>query len=42
MTSHLPMFSFGWNGEFQIEGGTPWDADAARRWSSTAGSTATT
>ena len=29
MTSHLPMFDFGWNGEFQIEGGTPWDADSA-------------
>jgi putative ABC transport system permease protein len=24
MTSHLPMYNFGWNGEFQIEGGTPW------------------
>ncbi|MGH9348301.1 MAG: FtsX-like permease family protein, partial [Vicinamibacterales bacterium] len=24
MTSHLPMFSFGWNGEFSIEGGNPW------------------
>ena len=29
MTSHLPMFSFGWNGEFQIEGGTPWGANDA-------------
>jgi len=29
MTSHLPMFNFGWNGEFQIEGGAPWDANAA-------------
>jgi putative ABC transport system permease protein len=24
ITSHLPMFNFGWNGEFQIEGGAPW------------------
>ncbi|MDP1570116.1 MAG: ABC transporter permease [Vicinamibacterales bacterium] len=24
MTSHLPMRDFGWNGEFQIEGETPW------------------
>jgi putative ABC transport system permease protein len=29
MTSHLPMYNFGWNGEFQIEGATPWDANAA-------------
>jgi predicted permease len=29
MTSHLPMFNFGWNGEFQIDGGTPWGANAA-------------
>jgi predicted permease len=29
ITSHLPMFDFGWNGEFQIEGGTPWDAGSA-------------
>src|SRR5205085_2788149 len=29
MTSHLPMFNFGWNGEFQVEGGTPWDARSA-------------
>jgi predicted permease len=29
MTSHLPMFNFGWNGEFQIEGGTPWGANDA-------------
>ena len=29
MTSHLPMFNFGWNGEFQIEGGTPWGANNA-------------
>jgi predicted permease len=25
MTSHLPMYRFGSNGEFQIEGGLPWD-----------------
>jgi predicted permease len=29
MTSHLPMYQFGWNGEFQIEGGTPWDPNSA-------------
>jgi putative ABC transport system permease protein len=29
VTSHLPMFNFGWNGEFQLEGGTPWGADKA-------------
>ena len=29
MTSHLPMFSFGWNGEFLIEGATPWAANQA-------------
>jgi len=29
MTSHLPMYNFGWNGEFQIEGGTPWGPDEA-------------
>jgi putative ABC transport system permease protein len=29
MTSHLPMFNFGWNGEFQIEGGAPWGANSA-------------
>jgi predicted permease len=29
ITSHLPMFDFGWNGEFQIEGGAPWDAGSA-------------
>jgi putative ABC transport system permease protein len=29
MTSHLPMYNFGWNGEFQIEGGTPWGANEA-------------
>src|SRR5262249_46851517 len=26
MTSHLPMATFGWNGEFQIEGNLPWSA----------------
>ena len=29
MTSHLPMYSFGWNGEFQIDGGTPWGPNEA-------------
>ena len=29
MTSHLPMVDFGWNGEFQIEGDTPWSANQA-------------
>jgi len=29
MTSHLPMYNFGTNGEFQIEGGTPWRANEA-------------
>ena len=29
MTSHLPMVDFGWNGEFQIEGNTPWTANQA-------------
>ncbi len=29
MTSHLPMFDFGWNGYFQIEGGTPWGPNDA-------------
>jgi putative ABC transport system permease protein len=29
MTSHLPMFNFGWNGEFQIEGNLPWAANEA-------------
>jgi putative ABC transport system permease protein len=28
-TSHLPMMDFGSNGEFQIEGGTPWTANQA-------------
>lgn len=25
-TSHLPMYNFGWNGEFNIEGDLPWDS----------------
>src|SRR5262249_16757025 len=29
MTSHLPMATFGWNGEFQIEGNLPWSANEA-------------
>jgi len=29
LTSHLPMFNYGWNGEFQIEGGTPWGPNEA-------------
>ncbi len=29
MTSHLPMFNFGSNGEMQVEGGTPWKANEA-------------
>src|SRR5262249_44090172 len=29
MTSHLPMFYFGMNGEFQIDGGTPWGPNEA-------------
>ncbi len=29
MTSHLPMYRYGTNGEFEIEGGTPWDAKDA-------------
>jgi len=24
LTSHLPMYRFGWNGEMSIDGGTPW------------------
>jgi putative ABC transport system permease protein len=27
MTSHLPMYSFGTNGEFSVEGGNPWPAN---------------
>jgi len=29
MTSHLPMWSFGWNSEFSIEGGNPWGPNDA-------------
>jgi putative ABC transport system permease protein len=29
LTSHLPMLDFGSNGEFQIDGKTPWTADRA-------------
>jgi putative ABC transport system permease protein len=29
MTSHLPMYNFGWNGEFQIEGKLPWGPNDA-------------
>ena len=29
MTSHLPMYAFGQNGEMQIEGGTPWGPNDA-------------
>jgi putative ABC transport system permease protein len=29
MTSHLPMFNYGWNGEFQIDGQTPWGPNDA-------------
>jgi predicted permease len=29
LTSHLPMFAFGQNGEMQIEGGTPWGPNEA-------------
>jgi putative ABC transport system permease protein len=28
-TSHLPMYNFGFNGEFQIEGSTPWKPNEA-------------
>ena len=28
-TSHLPMYRFGWNGEFQIEGKLPWGPNEA-------------
>src|SRR5262249_55714371 len=27
--SHLPMYSFGFNGEFSIQGNNPWDAQTA-------------
>ena len=40
LTSHLPMYQFGWNGEVTLEGGNPWgQRRAARR---DAGSAATT
>ena len=29
MTSHLPMFNFGWNGEMNVEGGNPWGPNDA-------------
>ena len=29
LVSHLPMLDWGWNGEFQIEGSTPWAANQA-------------
>jgi putative ABC transport system permease protein len=29
LTSHLPMYNFGMNGEFSIEGGNPWKASDA-------------
>jgi putative ABC transport system permease protein len=29
MTSHLPMYRFGWNGEFEIEGDAPWGPNEA-------------
>ncbi|HWW87837.1 MAG TPA: ABC transporter permease [Vicinamibacterales bacterium] len=29
LTSHLPMFQFGYNGEFQIEGVSPWGPNEA-------------
>src|SRR5205085_301120 len=29
MTSHLPMFNYGSNGEFQVEGGAPWGPNEA-------------
>jgi hypothetical protein len=29
LTSHLPMVDFGYNGEFQIEGETPWKPNEA-------------
>ena len=29
MTSHLPMFNFGDNGEFQVDGGAPWGPNDA-------------
>jgi len=29
LTSHLPMYSFGWNGEVTVEGGNPWPPNQA-------------
>ncbi len=29
LVSHLPMVDFGWNGEFRIEGNSPWNANQA-------------
>ncbi len=29
VTSHLPMYDYGWNGDVSIEGGNPWAPDAA-------------
>jgi predicted permease len=29
LTSHLPMYQFGWNGEVTLEGGNPWPANEA-------------
>jgi putative ABC transport system permease protein len=29
LTSHLPMYDFGWNGEVSIEGGNPWPPNSA-------------
>jgi putative ABC transport system permease protein len=29
VTSHLPMYQFGWNSEVTLEGGNPWPANAA-------------
>lgn len=29
LTSHLPMYQFGWNGEVSLEGGNPWKANEA-------------
>jgi putative ABC transport system permease protein len=29
LTSHLPMYAYGWNGEVTLEGGNPWAANQA-------------
>jgi putative ABC transport system permease protein len=29
LTSHLPMYQFGWNGEVTLDAGNPWDPKAA-------------